>query len=289
MRVVLIHNPAAGDGQGCRKHLMGFIRSAGHRAVYQSTDERDWHEAIAQPADLVAVAGGDGTVAKVAKRMLHRGVPIAILPLGSANNIAKSLQPTMDIEALIAGWAAGRRIESDIGLTTLPEGSSYFVESVGIGLLADIIATADARSNAPIETKARHEWMLKLASERLGRYCPQRLWIDLDGVDLTGDYLLLEAMIINHAGPNLCLTPASKADDDLLDLVLVSEQERDRLAAYFMKPSSAAGLPVRRGRRLQVKWDSADWHIDDATRSGAGSLKIEVSVEAKALQFLVPG
>ena len=47
-------------------------------------------EALAQAEGLVVVAGGDGTVGKVIAQMPDRGVPVAILPLGSANNIARS-------------------------------------------------------------------------------------------------------------------------------------------------------------------------------------------------------
>lgn len=68
-----------------------MIGHAGHDIVYRSTREPGWEKAIAD-ADLVAVAGGDGTVGKALTALGDIEPPlIAVLPLGSANNIARAL------------------------------------------------------------------------------------------------------------------------------------------------------------------------------------------------------
>src|SRR6266498_4685466 len=107
MKVTLLHNPYAGDAdQPSGDEILSLIRSAGHSAVYQSSKEPGWEKALEEAADIVAVAGGDGTVGKVAKRLIGNHTPIAVLPLGTANNIATALNLTdPPIEHLIAGWA----------------------------------------------------------------------------------------------------------------------------------------------------------------------------------------
>ncbi len=56
--------------------------------------------------------------------------------------------------------------------------------------------------------------------------CPAiQLKMALDGRDLTGDYVLLEAMNIRSIGPNLRLAPDADPGDGLLDIVLVSDSE----------------------------------------------------------------
>src|SRR5262249_30744485 len=92
--------------------------------------------------DLVAVAGGDGTVGTVADCLAGRrpAVPIAVLPLGTSNNISKSLgigETTLD--RLVAGWAAARRIGFDAGVVSGPSGKTRFIEGIGVGLIASAI------------------------------------------------------------------------------------------------------------------------------------------------------
>src|SRR5215510_9263533 len=114
-RVTLIHNPKAGDdNQPTAGQLQALINEAGYKVCYQSVQEDDWEEALHRSADIIAVAGGDGTVTKVAKRLIGENMPIAVLPMGTANNISRSLgiagQP---VTRLIPSWGTARRLEFD--------------------------------------------------------------------------------------------------------------------------------------------------------------------------------
>ena len=90
MRAILFHNPTAGWGKFTKKELMTALRLGGLTPHYCSTKGRRFKKTLHQPADLVVVAGGDGTVTKVIAQMPDLRIPVAILPLGSANNIARS-------------------------------------------------------------------------------------------------------------------------------------------------------------------------------------------------------
>ena len=98
MRVLLIHNPKAGDRKHSKKQLMASLARCGHQAFYQSIKERGWKKAFKKPVDLVIAAGGDGTVHKTAWQIMDSGIPLAILPLGTANNLARSLGFTESVE-----------------------------------------------------------------------------------------------------------------------------------------------------------------------------------------------
>src|SRR5438309_10222651 len=91
MRVTLMHNPKAGDAEHGGKQLMTALAKAGHHATYQSTKKSDYKKALKKPTDLVLAAGGDGTVGKSARRLIGSGSPLGVLPLGTANNLARSL------------------------------------------------------------------------------------------------------------------------------------------------------------------------------------------------------
>src|SRR3954454_10104857 len=85
MKVTLIHNPDAGsDEQPSGEELLELMRRHGHTALYQSSKANAWQTALHEAADLVAFAGGDGIVGKVAKQMIDIDTPMAVLPMGTA-------------------------------------------------------------------------------------------------------------------------------------------------------------------------------------------------------------
>lgn len=297
--MTLIHNPEAGDGKGpAGEALVSLIRRAGHRVAYQSSKEKRWKAALADPGDLVAVAGGDGTVGKVARRLVGQAVPLAVLPTGTANNVAATLGlAEAPLARLVAGWPAARRVRFDVGLARGPWGSTVFIEGFGVGLFAGTLARVKA-GNGP-ERTGLDDADDELASardllrRRLRRWPVMRLAVRLDGRDLSGEYILLEAMNTRYVGPNLCLAPEADLADSLLDVVLVAGEDRDRLGEYLRHPTDAGpGLTVRRGRLLQIEWDGFDLHIDDETWPGEGTAPspaaIDVAVGGDGLEFLVP-
>src|SRR4051794_13982839 len=90
-RATLIHNEKAGDKRHNRAALVALLEGAGYAVAYFAAKHSDLAEALGHPAELVVAAGGDGTVARVVAQARSDGPPIAVLPLGTANNIATSL------------------------------------------------------------------------------------------------------------------------------------------------------------------------------------------------------
>jgi len=303
MKVTLIHNPNAsrttpGD------EIVRLIRGAGHSTIYQSSDEDVWEKILHESAEIVAVAGGDGTVGKVSKRMVGRDIPIAILPMGTANNIANALGlADRPLDQLISGWATARRMKFDVGAASGPWGSRYFIEGIGMGLFTDTMSRLDARKNIDIAHHSGAEKkitsVLEFMNMRLEGCPANRLKITLDDRDLSGEYLLLEAMNIRCVGPNLCLAPAADPDDGVLDVVLVSNDQRSQLKRYLSDriegKSDCALLTVHKGRHLHIECEWFPIHIDDDIKlkkkppTPFSSSVIDVTLDSAALEMLVPG
>jgi diacylglycerol kinase (ATP) len=303
MQVTLIHNPDAGgdDEQPRGGELFGLIGDAGHTVTYQSSKAENWHAALEEPGDIVAVAGGDGMVGKVAKHLIDRHVPIAVLPMGTANNIAKTLGlKGRPLDRLIAGWSAAPRVNFDVGVASGPWSSKYFIEGLGIGLFTETMHRLDATDNADLahleDTKKKVGSVLQILKERLSSFTPNDLKVTLDGRDLSGEYFMLEVMNISYIGPNLCLAPHANPSDGLLDIVLVSKDERDKLSrclshcmeGRLVQPT----LTICQGQQLQIEWDGSTTHIDDEVWPDKGSefplsvAVIDVTVKTGALEFL---
>src|SRR6266487_6629990 len=146
MRITLMHNPKAGDAEHGEKQLMTALAKAGHHATYQSTKKSDYKKALKKPTDLVLAAGGDGTVGKIGCRLIDSGIPLGVLPLGTANNLARSLGFIASSEEIIGRLEGGKKLTFDVGLARGPGGKRYFFESVGGGLLADYVSAAKRKA-----------------------------------------------------------------------------------------------------------------------------------------------
>ena len=303
MKVLLVHNPASGDAaRASSAEIVTLIRDAGHEVDHKSSTE-SWDTWLDQSWDLVAVAGGDGTVGKVAASLMGRRVPLAILPLGTANNISNTLGLSeMPLATLIAAWSTATRLKFDVGVATGPWGSTSFVESVGVGLFSRTMAKLDARSNIALahveDAKDRGTWVVQMLHERLQDSPTVPLKAMLDGHDISGEYILLEAMNTRQIGPNLNLAPDANPSDGLFDVVRVLKGEQPKLEAYLSsyldRQRGEPSLRVERGQHLQIDSGEFDVHIDDTSWPGTqGPFSrtpgpIEVTIDHHALEFLVP-
>jgi diacylglycerol kinase (ATP) len=302
MRVILIHNPAAGaEGEHDAEHVQRLIRAAGHEVDYCNCHEADWVKTLESPADLVAIAGGDGTLARVAKETVGRGVPVALLPLGTANNIARSLGAAgVPLEELVAAWKSLRCIRVDVGIARAPWGETRFIEGFGAGLFAWAMPQADDSPTlaALALPEAKVAYALQMLKERLATFPPLRLRARLDGRDISGEYVLFEVMNIRYIGPNLFLAPKGKTDDGCFDVVLVPASEREQLLSYLSSWQKGwhrpPDFPGHRGRRLELQWTGFEMHLDDALwpsdgiTTPPGSCTLELAIEGDYVDFIAP-
>ena len=126
MRVLLIHNPKAGNRKHSKKELMASLTRCGHQAFYQSAKARGWKKTFKKPVDLAIAAGGDGTVHKTAWQLLDSGLPLSILPLGTANNLARSLGFTGSVDEILQSLHCGKASRSTSALRTMDRRSLTF-------------------------------------------------------------------------------------------------------------------------------------------------------------------
>src|SRR5207249_10188123 len=92
MRILLVHNPKAGSEEREGEDFIKALKKSGHKAIYQSAKKKGIGKALKKNFDLILVAGGDGTVTKVARRLvaMKTEIPLAVLPAGADNNFARS-------------------------------------------------------------------------------------------------------------------------------------------------------------------------------------------------------
>ena len=290
MRIALLHNPAAGDSPS-RRQLIRLIERHGHEVRYHSTKEKGDEEIRDEDVDLVLIAGGDGSTAKAFK-LLGSKVPFALLPVGTANNIACSLGIAGSHEEIVAGLAKAREVRLDVGTARAPWGETRFVESAGVGLFAALLREAMYETTTPRKEDPELDpitWARHKLRGLLQRVAARQCSIEVDGAELSGEYLMATVMNISYIGPRLWLAPTVTPGDGCLELLLVKEEDRVVFATWLddLIHGKREAFPILpwKGRRIRMEWSGAAGHLDDEAwpkpdlAPGNGMVTLEVVSE----------
>ena len=246
MRATLIHNPSSGDGRPSQKQLEQLLAGAGYQVRYTSTDG-EWKRALDRARDLVVAAGGDGTVGKVIRRLAGSDVPFALLPFGTANNVAKTLGVVGEIGDIVAGWGVGPGEPFDVWKLAAEDVEETFVEGAGGGVFADLVGLGEQLvEDADLYVGRETDRAISLLCGLLENAQATHWRVELDGQDRSGPYVAVEALNIRFAGPNVPIAPDADPGDRLLDVVLVGDGERQQLLDYLRGRLRLAAGPVPR-------------------------------------------
>jgi len=270
-RIKLLHNAKAGDESHSENKLISMIESKGFICDYSDIKSENWD--IPYETDFIVIAGGDGTVKKTAKKLLERRLidkrfPIAILPLGTANNLSRSLNLEPDTEKAIGSWLKPKLRKFDVGRIYGIDKYDFFLEGTGYGIFPYLIhKMKDADKGLSDDPVKRLETALKTLQKIIRSYKPVYAHVVIDGQDHSGEYLMVEIMNIPSIGPKLLLAPDADISDGLFETILVPESKRKVLASYIENKLKGKEVPVDldiiKGRSIYIKWQGTDGHVDD--------------------------
>jgi diacylglycerol kinase (ATP) len=288
MRVSVLFNDDAGDGVSSVE-LQRAIEGAGHEILRVMNKDSDLGQVLADSPDLLVTAGGDGTVARAAIALAGAAVPLAILPLGTATNIAKSLGIQGALPCLIEQWSHARRRSLDLGIVRTESSERRFVEAVGGGLIPAGIAAMDAGWQSEHEdAQSEVARALRRFRDVLARLEPRRCQLTIDGDQLDAELLVFEVLNIRSIGPNLELCVAADHSDGVFSVVTAGEEHRDLLVRYL--DDRIAGtehqlrIPTRTAHTVEVR-SASQVHVDDQLEPGPSSSPMTLRIEVAAVQY----
>jgi diacylglycerol kinase family enzyme len=240
---------------------------------------------------VVLIAGGDGTVSRAACELSGWQVPLSVVPLGTANNTALTLKVPERAKKLTKRLELTERIPFDLG--TLSDGAvrRRFAEAVGWGVFPETVACAKRAKNKRLGSKRSAEQTLR-HDRKLFRAAVQRAQkrfygIEIDGRDVSGEYIMVEVMNVPLLGPRLLLSERSVPGDGQFELLLVGEAERhllDELAA-----NGVMSQPLRSEQGLHIRIEASEGllHRDGrVVRHARGPRRFEIDVEPQAVSYL---
>lgn len=292
MRIALAYSVGAGDGLSI-SDLRAACAAAGHEIAVELDHDDGVGQIPTLDVDAVVVAGGDGSVGATLRAWAGREVPVAILPYGTANNIARALGLPLRSTDVLKRLDHRPRLAFDLGLLQATDvGRRPFCEGVGLGLvprgIEDLIAEDVAMRDQTVEE--RLDRALQAFAERLSRMQPIPGAVVVDGAVVAEEFLLVEVLNICGVGSRLDLAPDATSSDGLLDVVVAGERDRDVLMAYLRKRregrTPAIDLPRWRGKQVEVRGEGPA-HVDDQLAVQDGQASLVAHVWPAAIEVIV--
>lgn len=276
---VIAHSrKSLGDGLNA---LRAHLADAGHadapwKEVTRSKEApKQLRKMLRDGVDRVIVWGGDGTVRRCIDTIVDEGakVDLAILPAGTANLLANGLGIPIDLEQALDVALHGHLRQIDIGVIN----KECFAVMAGSGFDALMIRDADADKDrlgrlAYVRAGARH----------LTTKGP-KVKIDVDGERwYSGRTACVLVGNLGQVFGGLALFPDARPDDGLLDVGIVTAQQRldwmrVGLRAATGRVDSSPLVEITQGRSITVKLDKATpWELDGGDRPKTDRLKVRV-------------
>jgi len=271
MKIALFHNPGAGERALDGNQLIRPFVEAGYDVLYVTIQQKGWESVFRNHIDRAVIAGGDGTVSRLAPWLAARDIPFCILPFGTANNCAKTLGQTDPVEVVVSNLHSASIRTVDLGTVTMPLAQQIFIESVRIGLLAQLMIEMRERekkknSRNRLTPNERLSGAVKYLRTLAKEYPEKTCELVLDDKILTGKFLLVEVANMGLIGPNLNLIPHVDPSDGAFEVVWIGLDQRTEFRDYLKELQNGADLepPVHTTRCHQILFREVDapTHID---------------------------
>jgi diacylglycerol kinase (ATP) len=263
MRALLVHNPTAEVKGHDKDSIIDALHLAGIEVDYVSTKDDELERALKGACDLVVAAGGDGTVDYVFTHLAARSIPIAVVPLGSANNIARSLGIAGTPAELAEYWRAGHVHSFHlVEVTYGKDKKKLCAEGFGVGLMAALIKRRAKGKKADGADDIRRG--RRALSEVTREAALLDLEVNIDGEPWKSDLISIDVLNIPFTGPALPLAHNADPGDTLLDVIGFESDKRDKLIEWINSPQE--DLPpatALRGEQIEIRWRDADSRLSD--------------------------
>lgn len=223
VKSVVIANPTkVGDVDLVRRQVAAFVRQLGHQppdwllTTPDDTGAGLAQQCVEQDVDLVLGLGGDGTITAIATGLAHSKVPVALLPAGTGNLLARNLDVPLDLMPALRVAYTGRTRPIDLMSVSLGRGEQQISTVMcGTGWDAEMMDVSE-------RSKSRLGWgAYALQAVKTMRQHPLRMRVQVDDGPEFSFYgrTCLIANVGTLVG-GLTLLPESEPDDGLLEVMV---------------------------------------------------------------------
>jgi diacylglycerol kinase (ATP) len=218
---LLITNPGSRSGGDDIDDLLGRFRSLGKLIHEHPEKPEDVPRLIRQhgsEVDQVVIGGGDGTVNLALDALLEVDRPVGLLPMGTANDLARSLEIPDDLEQAFAIILDGHTRSIDVSWAN----EVSFINALGIGLGPTMTREMDGETKSRWGVLAYLVGLVK-AFDRQPRFTAT---IKVNGREETRECVQITVANGIHYGGGMTIAEDAKLDDGSLDVLIVPYQHR---------------------------------------------------------------
>ncbi len=237
-KIFIVINPVAGFGNvtNIKKRLINLCTKSGIQADIYLTKPggeglaAEVRQAVINGNELVLVCGGDGTISGAASGLVSTGVPMAIIPIGTGNALAKELGIPRTVEK---AFDLINKPHSIIKMDAMKINDSHYLLNVGVGLSSIIIKSTQRHEKRRYGVFA-YLWKAIIAFAGLQPY-KYKLLIDGKRVNQNASEIFIAGGgIIGVQLPQLSQDIVVKPDDGILDIFVIKARTiKDYLALGF--------------------------------------------------------
>jgi diacylglycerol kinase (ATP) len=239
-RALLLVNPSSRSGREAKKDAVELLQP--HFSLVQPSEENpaNFSEIIrrfAESVDVVILGGGDGTIRGGLRALKEANSVLGILPLGTANNLARNLGIPSRLEEACEVLAQGVTATIDLGVVN----ERLFLNVAGMGLSTEI--------NTGVPSGLKKKWGVvgyAIAALKVLRRTRQfTAEIECDGKSRMVRALQITVCNGRHFGAGLTIHPDARIDDERLDLCAFQVD-------HWWQPFVMAAA-LRSGRHLDLR------------------------------------
>ena len=203
-------------------------------------------KAVAEGRQLVIAAGGDGTVNEVARALADTETVLALMPLGSIMNVARTLWVPRDLRLAARTLAEGKTLAMDMGRI----GERHFLEAAGVGLDAGLFGYFDR-----LESGGRRMGILRAMWRFLRQLGSPRIVVEHPGGQIRARAPMVSIANGPYVGAAYAIAPDARIDDGLLDVTIFRGTSIPRLLIHLALIAGGRPLPpLPQARTLRVEW-----------------------------------
>ena len=239
-------------------------------------------DVVGQGFDVVIGVGGDGTINEVADAVRPTSMTMGVIPMGSGNGLARSLDIPMDPEAALEVIRRGyvKRIDC-----CEANGVPFFV-TFGVGFDAQVTASYDQKSfRGPLS------YVLSTVDQFI-KHKSSLYRLHLNGEVIEQKAFLVTCANADQYGNNAIIAPEAELDDGLFDVVVIRNMSllkapQVAINLFTKNINESASIDIYRTDHLIIEREEADYAQVDGELLELGR-RIEITIQKQQLPILVP-